>query len=394
MTFSPVEPSWDVAREIAATSFTTLPAEMVRISESAGRVLAEDSFAQAPLPFYDTSAMDGWVVNGDQPWRIVGEVSTGYLPRFSLEPGQCARIGTGGIIPDGGTSVIRWEDATESDGFISGQTQAGKDIRLTGAECAAGELLARAGTLLQPATVGNLAGSGIDEVRVVKRPRVALLFLGDELIHDGLPRDGKIRDSLGVQLPALFTLIGSDVVMSRFIDDEYQSLVDAVKSLIGQVDIVVTTGGTADGARDHVHPLLQELKARYLVNRVKARPGHPMLLASLSHNGRDVAFLGLPGNPQSALAAITTLGIPLIATLYGQEINLELPRVPTSEEVVAPADFNRLMAGKLIDGSFFPAQKLGSNMLRGVAAATGFAVLDPGLTQAGGLVRWLAIPLF
>ena len=394
MTASPDELSWDHAREIAATSFAALPSDRVKIGESAGRILAEDAFAIAPLPFYETSAMDGWVVSGDQPWKIVGEIPTGFLPTLELAHSQCARIGTGGIIPAGATAVIRWEHATEGDGFITGETHAGKDIRPAGAECAAGELLATAGMLLQPAIVGNLAGSGIDEVAVVRRPRVALFFLGDELIHEGLPHDGKIRDSLGVQVPALFTLIGVDVVTTLFINDDYQSLVDAVNGVLDHVDIVATTGGTADGAKDHIHPLLKELNGRFLVNRIKARPGHPMVLAALSHQGRDIAFLGLPGNPQSALAAITTLGIPLITSLNGQKMNFDLPTYATSEAVEAPAEFNRLMAGNIVDGHFRPAQKIGSNMLRGLASSTGFAILNSGATPVGGLVRWLEIPRF
>ena len=389
------ELSWDAARQVAARSFPRLGSEMLPIGAAAGRILAEDCFALAPLPFYDTSAMDGWVVSGDQPWKIVGEIPTGYLPSMDLAAGECARIGTGGIIPTGATAVIRWEHATEEDGYIHGETGAGKDIRPAGAECAAGELLATAGTLLQPAIVGNLAGSGIDEVLVAKRPRIALFFLGDELIHEGLPRDGKIRDSLGVQVPALLELIGAEIIEQRFINDEYQSLIGAVRDVIDTVDIIATTGGTADGPRDHVHPLLAELGARYLVNRIKARPGHPMLLAELSDSdNRKVAFLGLPGNPQSALSAITTLGLTLMACLVGQEMDFNLPRVETSEEIETPPDFNRLVAGKIENGKFVPAQKIGSNMLRGLAASTGFAVCDSGTTPVGGTVRWLAIPLF
>ena len=389
------ELAWDVARKVAAESFTQLSSELIPISQSAGRVVASDLHALSPLPFYDTSAMDGWVVSGDGPWKIVGEIPTGYLPTFSLQDMQCARIGTGGIIPNGATAVLRWEHATEEDGEISGETHSGKDIRLAGLECATGDLLVTAGTLLQPALVGNLAAAGYDEIPVTSKPRVALFFLGDELVQSGLPRDGKIRDSLGVQVPALFSLLGVEVIEQRFIDDEYSSLIAAVREVLERVDIIVTTGGTADGPRDHVHPLLDELGARYLIDRVKARPGHPSLLAALSDSsGRSVAYLGLPGNPQSALVCITSLGLPLVAALQGRTFSLELAQVTTSEALESPADFNRLVAGTVEAGTFYPATKIGSNMLRGLAHSTGFAVLPPGLTPAGGEVRWLPIPHF
>lgn len=389
------ELSWDEARAVAVTSFAKLESELISISKSAGRVAAEDLFALSPLPFYDTSAMDGWVVNGAGPWKIVGEIPTGYMPTLSLKENECARIGTGGIIPEGATAVIRWEHALEMNGEISGSTEVGKDIRLAGLECRIGDQLVTAGTRLQPALVGNLAAAGHDDVPVTRKPRVALFFLGDELVHSGLPRDGKIRDSLGVQVPALLSLLGVEVVVERFIDDEFSSLVDAVKEVVDKVDLIVTTGGTADGPRDHVHPLLDELGATYLIDRVKARPGHPSLLAELADStGRRVAYLGLPGNPQSALVCIASLGQPLIASLQGLNFSHELAEVVLGEELESPAEFNRLVAGVIEDGKFYPAQKIGSNMLRGLAHSTGFAVLNAGKTPVGGSARWLPIPRF
>ena len=388
------ELAWDEARKIAAESFAHLACELIPISQGAGRIVALDLHALSPLPFYETSAMDGWVVSGEGPWTIVGEIPTGYLPQLSLNEHECARIGTGGIIPEGATAVIRWEHATESQGQITGTTELGKDIRLAGLECQIGDLLVTAGTILQPALVGNLAAAGYDEIPVTRRPRVALFFLGDELVHSGLPRDGKIRDSLGVQVPALFSLLGVEVIDQRFIDDEFASLANAVKEISDHVDLIVTTGGTADGPRDHVHPLLAALGARYLVDRVKARPGHPSLLAEIKDStGRSVAYLGLPGNPQSALVCITSLGLPLIAALQGRTFSCDLNRAASSQALESPADFNRLVAGVVEDGIFYPATKIGSNM-RGLAHSTGFAVLDAGLTPVGGQVRWLPIPQF
>ncbi len=389
------ELSWDEARAVAFSAFSPLNSEIIPISKSAGRVVTEDLFALSPLPFYDTSAMDGWVVNGAGPWRIVGEIPTGYMPTLSLNENECARIGTGGIIPGGATAVIRWEHAIEMNGEISGSTEVRKDIRLAGLECRVGDRLVTAGTLLQPALVGNLAAAGHDELPVTRKPRVALFFLGDELVHSGLPRDGKIRDSLGVQVPALLSLLGVEVVVERFIDDEYSSLVEAVKDAVDTVDVIVTTGGTADGPRDHVHPLLDELGAEYLVDRVRARPGHPSLLAQVTDStGRRVAYLGLPGNPQSALVCIASLGQPLIASLQGLNFTRELEEVQLGEELESPAEFNRLVAGVIEGGKFYPAQKIGSNMLRGLAHSTGFAVLNAGKTPAGGRARWLPIPHF
>ena len=136
-----VEGLWDDAFAIARDSFTSLPTQSIALSDAYGRVLGADMSALCNLPAFETSSMDGWVVNGDGPWKIIGEVKTGQISGLSLGPSQCLAIATGGVIPDGGQAVVAWEAATERDGFIHGTSEVGANIRPAGAESKKGELL-------------------------------------------------------------------------------------------------------------------------------------------------------------------------------------------------------------------------------------------------------------
>ncbi len=385
------EVSWDLAREIAARSFARLPAENIALTDAVGRVLAAEAKSLCALPAYETSAMDGWVLSGQGPWKIAGEIFTGKTDLNPLISGHCMKIATGGVIPQGGQSVLRWERAEEIDGYIKGETSLGEDIRPAGAESKKGEVLITSGTLLTPTMVGLLAAAGYDQVAVTKKIRAALFVLGDELIHHGIPANGQIRDSLGIQIPALLTQVGVEVISTTFMKDELPLLIENFKELLESVDIVLTTGGTADGPRDHIHEVVAALYGKFLVDRIKARPGHPMLLAEIPSVSKQVALLGLPGNPQSAVVALLTLGTPLIYSLLGRN-SIPLEEFPAARELVAAKGFTRLVAGNLIAHRFHAADYLGSAMLRGLAHSTGFAVISSGTTAQGEMIRWLPLP--
>ena len=387
------EPSWDVAREIASSAFKNLAPEVVSLDHAIGRVLGAPALSLCDLPAYETSAMDGWVLAaGGGPWEIVGEIVAGTVPAKKLLAGQAMKIATGGIIPSGGHSVLRWEHAREEAGFIIGQTSPGQDIRPAAQESKQGELLISAGTLLTPAMVGLLAACGHDSVLVGRKPRAAILLLGDELMFSGVPENGRVRDSLGIQIPAMLNDLGVEVISVAYLEDELESVINGFKKVINSVDILITTGGTADGPRDHIHAAIQSRNWKLLVDRVKVRPGHPMLLAVGKNDaGHSIPILGLPGNPQSAVVALLTLGLPLINSLLGKDIE-PLQNVTTMEELVAPVGFNRLVAGRLEGSGFYPAQYLGSAMLRGLAHSTGFGVIEGGSTRSGASIRWLPLP--
>jgi molybdopterin molybdotransferase len=383
---------WHEARLNAAQGWQVLSTEFVHISQGNGRSLAVDCPALCDLPTYPTSAMDGFAVAGAGPWRIVGEVKAGQPMNENLLEGTSVRIATGAVIPEGTLGVIRWEAAEVQGDLIHGEVTAGEEIRPAAHECKEGEILAYAGTILTPGWVGLLAAAGYDQMLVFKRPRVCLILLGDEIQLSGVPSGGLVRDALGPQLPGWLSRMGAEVISTEYVADLLDLVTTAVRDASAHCDLIITTGGTAEGPRDHLHSALANLSATLVVDKVKVRPGHPMLLASLPNkNGKKVPVLGLPGNPQSAIVALLTLGQPVINALLGRDCdNLHL--VPTSYDIATPKDFTRLVLGNVVGGHFEMGNYLGSAMLRGLAYSSGFAIAEGGVTPAGTLVRWLPLP--
>lgn len=387
------ECSWDQAYQVASESFPALSPEVLLLANASGRVLAQPAYSLCDLPSFATSSMDGWVVRGLGPWKIVGEVSTGRFSDRILGESECMKIATGGVIPVKGESVLPWEDAEEQDGFIRGQSEKGRNIRPIGMESNTGDLLIDSGIKLNPSKIGLLAATGHDEVIVTSKPRVAIFFLGDELLHSGRPEGGSIRDSLGPQLPALLEIYGAHVVSAQFVKDDLDLLVSKINAVLTDVDMVITTGGTADGPRDYIKPAIARLKGEYIIDRVKVRPGYHTLLAKIPRQKkREIPLLALPGNPQSALAALTSFGQPIINSLLGKRktppVSIEL-----GEVIQTPEGFCRLIPGNLEKDRFTPSGYLVSAMLRGVAHSSGFALINPGKHAVGASARWLSLPM-
>jgi molybdopterin molybdotransferase len=330
--------------------------------------------------------MDGYAVCGKGPWKIVGEVKAGAPMKGSLKENTAVKIATGAVIPENTFGIIRWEVATVDGEKLSGEVKQGQDIRPAGLESKKGEVLAPAGTTLNPGLIGLLAAAGHDSLDVVRAPKATIILLGDEIVLEGLPHDGLVRDALGPQLPGWLQRFGVEVISTEYVSDELNLVVDAFAKAAKSSDIVFTTGGTADGPRDHVHAAIAELKGELIIDRVKVRPGHPMLLAHIN----NVPLVGLPGNPQSAIVALLTLGQPVIDALMGRK-EVELNQIVTGDDIDVPEGFTRLVLGNIVDGWFEMGEHLGSAMLRGLAHSTGFAVADKSMEE-GEMVAWLPLP--
>lgn len=378
-----IEPSWDQARSASASLGKVGPIEKLPISNLLGRTLAVDAKALVELPTYETSAMDGYVVAGNGPWKLIGEIKAGAPFKGSLKNGEALGIATGAVIPDGAFGVLRWENATVEEDYISGETTERKDFRPAGQEAEQNEVLIKKGTVLTPGMVGLIAAAGYDEIEVAMKPKVALLLLGDEIQLTGLPKDGYVRDSLGPQIPGWFEKLGCEVVHVDYVSDQLDLTIAAIDKASKNFDLVATTGGTADGPRDFLKSAIEKLNGKIHVDKVAVRPGHPQVLAEV--NGKPL--IGLPGNPQSAVVALMTLGQPLINSILGRA-NLELPLISSDDQFDAQPGFTRLVLGTLDKGHFRIGDYLGSAMLRSLAHADGFAVC----TNPPTPLRWLGLP--
>jgi molybdopterin molybdotransferase len=398
---SPVD--WDKARTLAyeAGRDAAGPLEVVALTEADGRTLAEPLVALTDLPAFPTSSIDGWAVRGPAPWRVVGRVLAGGVAAPLDDDGTCVEIATGAMVPAGADALIRVEESTRDvSGLVSGVPRAIADWRLPGEEAHRGEVLLPAGTAVDPAVVGVAATCGHESLTVRPLPRAAVLVFGDELLTSGPPGGGRVRDSLGPQMPGWLRRCGATIdpaTVAGPVQDTLAAHVDAIRRALAVADVVCTTGGTMNGPVDHLHPALAELGAEYVVNTVAVRPGFPMLLARVTGpDGRTRFIGGLPGNPQSAVIALVTLVAPLLAGLHGRELS-PLPRVEVTKPVPGRGGFTHLALAALDhDGrSATPVSHVGSAMLRGLANAHGFAVVRPDTQAAAGdLVPFLPMPLF
>ncbi|MEJ1198242.1 MULTISPECIES: molybdopterin molybdotransferase MoeA [unclassified Streptomyces] len=355
-----------------------------------GLTLAAPLTALTDLPSFDTSAMDGWAVAGPGPWTVRDEgVLAGHAEPAPLTDGEAARIATGARVPLDSTAVLRTEHG-RTDGRNRLQATRdvvhGQDIRPRGQECRSGDQLLPVGALVTPAVLGLAAAAGYDSVTAVPRPRVDVLVLGDELLTEGRPHDGLIRDALGPMLPPWLRALGAEVRAVRRIGDDAEALHRAVTT--SDADLVITTGGTAAGPVDHVHPVLSRIGAELLVDGVKVRPGHPMLLARLKD---DQHLVGLPGNPLAAVSGLLTLAEPLLRTLAARPAP-EPYTLPLRDAVHGHPYDTRLVPVVLRGDGAVPLRYNGPAMLRGIAAADALAVVPPGGARPGQEAELLDLP--
>jgi molybdopterin molybdotransferase len=370
-----------------------LAAHRLPLDRSLGHILAEAVVALTDLPSFDTSAMDGWVVAGPGPWTV--SEGEGLLAgRGATEPlldGEALRIATGARIPADATAVIRSEHAhaDEATGLLHATREIvpGQDIRPRGQECRSGDELLPVGTSVTPPVLGLAAAAGYDALVAVPRPRVEIFVLGDELLTAGLPREGLIRDALGPMLGPWLRALGAELAEPQRLGDDAEALRRALTS--SDADLILTTGGTAAGPVDHVHPVLAEIGAELLVDGVAVRPGHPMLLARLIDGGP--CLVGLPGNPLAAVSGLLTLAEPLLRGIAGRSAQHPY-RALVHEEVHGHPHDTRLVPVVHRDDSVVPLHYNGPAMLRGIAAADGLAVVPPGGVRSGTEVEILDLP--
>lgn len=401
---------WHTARDIARRAVTEPPAPRTSaLGAALGRTLAAPLTALTDLPSFDTSAMDGWAVAGPGPWRLDHPadapeaipptgILAGHAPTDVLLDGHAIAIATGARVPSGATAVLRSEHgevrAPSGGGrrlYAPRPVPPGQDIRPRGQECRRGDQLLPAGALVTPAVLGLAAAAGYDELTAHPRPRAEVFVLGDELLDRGLPEEGRIRDALGPMLAPWLHALGVETAAARPLADDAGTLYDALAA--STADVVITTGGTASGPVDHVHPTLRRLGAEVLVDGVAVRPGHPMLLARLAP-GRHL--VGLPGNPLAAVSGLCTLAEPLLSALAARRPAPPY-RVPLAAAVHGHPHDTRLVPVAYRDDERYglmaaPLHFHGPAMLRGIAAADALAVVPPGGAQRGNELELLELP--
>ncbi len=390
------EAQWDEARSIVHGLAPRVDAETAALESAVGRIVAMDVLALGDMPPFAASRIDGWAVAGSGPWTVIGDVTAGHDSDVTLEPGQCTHIATGAVLPVGATGCLKDEESLLDDNIVAaahgavgilidGALPDQHDVRPSGYEAREGDVLVRRGTRITPGIIGVIAGGGHDNVSVYRQVTVDVLVFGDELLTSGPSRDGKVRDSLGPQLPAWIHQLGARLLNVTHVEDTLEAHTNAIKNSVA--DLIITTGGTAAGPVDHLHQAIVDCDGEFVIDAVLVRPGYHQLFAKLPGQ----FLLGLPGNPQSAIIGILTLGDVFLRGAVDQPLP-ELPTVEMAGKAKAPPREIRLALCTLNDRQAQPVEHLDSSMLRGFVAADGYALVPAGGAEAGDLVRWLNLP--
>lgn len=324
-------------------TFPFLGEEHVPLDDALGRCLARSFSATENLPGFDRSTVDGFAcrardVFGAQEGNpalveCMADCPMGEVPSITLEEGQAARILTGGMLPQGADCVVMVEYSRPAGGKLIEITRSqapGDNVIFRDDDAAAGSLLLKAGHRLRPQDIGLLAAFGIVDVEVRRKPLVAVLSTGDEVVAASeTPPPGKIRDVNAHSIAALCREAGAQAVRAGIVNDDAARLKAAVARLAETNDLVVVSGGSSAGMRDHTVEIFESLpQAQLLVHGVAISPGKPFILATATVNGRHICLVGLPGHVTSALICARVFLTPLLQHLQGYAGSAKPPQVP------------------------------------------------------------------
>jgi len=383
------EPLWHEARKIAYAAANPKQKTFTAIANAEGKTLASDLKTKHSLPPFNTAMMDGYAVKGKGPWKIVGEVLAGSNTQEIAE-NEAIYIATGAMVPNSADAVIKHEVVSVKDQelYLLDQEQliAGNHIRLMGDEGEMDSVVFQRGFRINPAVIGLAAASGLDELEVIENPTIDFIVSGDELLSEGLPRNGKIRDSLSGQIPGWIRSVDAQIGKSFSIKDDLAQTVETINKC--ESDLILTTGGTAAGNVDFMHQALSQTGFELIIDEVKVRPGHPMFLAKSSKNQ---FLVGLPGNPLAAFVSFLTLGMPLIEKMQGRSLQALEQGTLTKSAYTSKKEM-RLFPVKVINGLVEPMEFWGSMMLRGLAASTHLAIIEADKGDAGQVVELIRLP--
>jgi molybdenum cofactor synthesis domain-containing protein len=375
----------DSAASIVLQHTPVLGAERVRLVDCPGRVLAEDLVAWASLPAFPSSAVDGYAfraADSGKSLRVVGESAAGRPFDHAVEPGSAIRILTGGVLPAGADCVVMMEDVQLSGDVVTVPSglKPGQNFHAPGADLRAGERVLPAGVSLGAAEIGLAAALGLAELPMGRRPRVALLSTGDELVEVGkAPGRGQITDSNRWALLAALREAGAEVRLLGIGPDEPEALRRLVVDALAGADVLVTSGGVSVGTHDLIKPLLESLGDVH-VGRVKLKPGKPFTFATLPD--QKVAF-GLPGFPVSSLVTFEVFVRPALRKMQGHA-QLQRPTLPVRLGYDARAAADRTEYQRVTlrrDGGELVASSTGSqssSRLMSLAGAHALVRIPPG----------------
>ncbi|WP_027366096.1 molybdopterin molybdotransferase MoeA [Desulfotruncus alcoholivorax] len=391
------------ARELLMSNIIALPGRFVLLEAASGRVCYQDTHALHDLPPFLQSAVDGYAVSmddgaDDKQYLLKESLRPGDYPGFSLKPGQAAGVVTGGPVPPGTRAVIPREFTELKEGYVTclNGVNPGDNLKKPGEDFYAGDMMAKRGTILSPGLIGALAAYGVSQIKVFERPKVAVLSLGREIVpYHQEPAPGQTRDSNGIFLAALARRDGAEVTVAETAGDmEPLQIKCRLEKLLGQADVVLTTGGAASGIYDQALNAIRLTGARPLFWGVRMKPG--------SHSGAAIInsrlVIALSGNPAACAVGYHLLVTPVLRALQGLNPGLVRLGAVLRNTLLKKGGPRRFVRGHAFwhqnkwQVSFAPGQK--SSMLRSLINYNALIDLPAGHppVEAGQEVSIILLP--
>lgn len=329
----------DQAIEAILARTPVLDLDEVELSDAIGRVLAEPVIASDDMPPFDASSVDGYAViatDGATPRQVLQEITAGRGDRLTVDSGTAMRIMTGAPMPIGADAVVMVEQTSETDGVVrlDHAPRSGENVHRRAQDVFVGQEVLTPGTLLGPAEIGLLATVGRVRVRVYRRPVVAVLSTGDELVEPNQPlRSGAIRDSNRYALLASVREAGGEPVSLGRVRDDEADQEALIREGLSRADVVLTSGGVSVGSRDLIKPILRRIGTIHF-GRVQFKPGKPTTFATVDEH----LVFGLPGFPVSSLVSFEVFVRPALRKMQGhRQVQRSIVQV-TVEHAVQPSE--------------------------------------------------------
>lgn len=383
-----------------------LSTEQVAITQARARVLGEAVHATCNVPPFRNSAMDGYAVraadttgaSADRPavLTVLETIGAGSVPSRPIEASSATRIMTGAVVPDGADAVVKVED-TEARGTqvaIRAGVAAGANVREAGEDVRAGDRVLEHGRVLRPADIGVLASIGVAMIPVVRRPRVAIVVTGDELVEVGQPlAPGQIVNSNAYTLAAAIEEAGAVPIMLGIVRDDREKMRATFADAMG-ADMVLSTGGVSMGSFDYVRDILKDLGYAERFWKVAQKPGKPL---TFGQRGRTPVF-GLPGNPVSSLVCFYVYALPVLRMMMGMQA-IYLPTIIARLQddlrgAKGLTEFVRgVVEGDAVERRVRSTGSQSSGVLRSLSLGDGLVVVPPESNgiQAGASVNVLVL---
>ena len=371
----------DVAQKIMEDIKIDLKTEKIKVINSLGRVLANDIFSEIESPPFDKSAMDGFAYNhksGNTNLKIIETIAAGSAVNTELKIGECSKIMTGAMIPKGANRVVKIENCSIENNYLSFEPEKNDNIIYRAENLKIGEKVIEK-CVIRPQEIGVLSSLGIAEIKVAKQPTVGVITTGTELKNPGEKLEiGQIYNSNGFQITSQIEAMNCKAKYYGTVPDDKSATLKIIQNAINECDVIILSGGVSMGEFDYVPQMIEQNGVKILFHKLAIKPGKPTLFGQKN----DKFVFGLPGNPVSTFVIFELFVKPFLFKMMGIKFNPKNIKVKLANEVKQRnTERTSYIPVKLENGFAIPLKYHGSSHLNALISADALIKIERGITK-------------